>query len=343
MANAKVMEALARNPYLERTEILKGLQRVFSDAQQPELLSQALGFVVNGLVDRNLKHQIEGAADIADELKREGVSRIPQIVDANWIERAKAYLEPLDVFDAKKRGTLKDAEEQGWNLANFDQPNLWAHDGFVLAANNPKIVSAATQYLGVMPTIQLMASWWSISGRPDATRAQFYHHDFHGCRFVKFFIYLTDCGSEDGPHIFVRKTHNWRYVGEKLKALSKASPDTTQVHREAIMKKLKMRGGHRLADADIENVFADEIDAITGNAGDGFMEDTAGFHKGQLPETGNRLVFQVLYTQTDTLKDARIQQARPEILDVVMEKYGEIFTREQVLYMNRLAISPEKR
>ena len=59
----------------------------------------------------------------------------------------------------------------------------------------------------------------------------------------------------------------------------------------------------RRKDEDITTFFGREnIRYIQGKAGQAFLVNTAGFHKGVLPKTENRLVFQALYTMLPTIK-----------------------------------------
>jgi hypothetical protein len=55
-------------------------------------------------------------------------------------------------------------------------------------------------------------------------------------------------------------------------------------------------GGQRGNAAILEKAFRDRFERLTGPAGSAFLVNTYGLHKGEVPRTGNRMLFQVLYT-----------------------------------------------
>ena len=80
---------------------------------------------------------------------------------------------------------------------------------------------------------------------------------------------LTDVDAGSGPHVFV-----------------KGSP--------SIAKLLPIK---RYQDAEVEREFgAENIIHFTGKAGTAFLENTFGLHKGQMPTSCKRLLFQAQYS-----------------------------------------------
>lgn len=140
---------------------------------------------------------------------------------------------------------------------------------------DPGLVRLAEAYLGPRPRIDHIGMWWSVarSGGPSKEGAQEYHFDLDRIRFVQFFVYLTDCGSEDGPHCFVRGTHR---------------PGVAPLD-------LLGRGYARIPDADIVARFPkQDILEICGTRGTVFAVDTLAFHKGKPPTRHDRLVLQIV-------------------------------------------------
>jgi hypothetical protein len=92
---------------------------------------------------------------------------------------------------------------------------------------------------------------------------------------LKLFVYITDVEPENGPHVYVRGTHK--------PAIRSAE-------------EFRSRGYKRIEDAEIVARFGtNALVEITGKRGTVFMADTRGFHKGKVPQGGDRLIVQLLY------------------------------------------------
>lgn len=136
-------------------------------------------------------------------------------------------------------------------------------------ANDPGILSIVERFLGCKPSISYMAAWWSYATPLGAQQAEFFHRDVDDWRFLKLFVYLTDVNVESGPHVYVRQS-------SRSKNLAKI---------------------RRFSDQEVAQHFKPEqIRIITGKAGNAFLEDTFGIHKGQPVQQGQRLLFQVVYS-----------------------------------------------
>jgi hypothetical protein len=155
-------------------------------------------------------------------------------------------------------------------LANPDVQTLIADWSFIAVAQD---------YLRTIPILDIVTMWWhtAFSDHPDARAAQLYHFDMDRPRWLKFFVYLTDVETENGPHCFVRGSHR-----------------TGGIPRE-----LLSRGYARHEDKDVERHFppADRIRFI-GRKGTVIAEDTRGLHKGQHVQRGDRLVLQLEFANS---------------------------------------------
>jgi len=141
-------------------------------------------------------------------------------------------------------------------------------------AFDERLVEMAARYFGCRPYVDSIQAWWSLPGNSEPEEAENFHRDNDSVRFLKFFLYLTDVEDGDGPHNFVKGSHT------DPKALDR----------------------RRLTNDEVEKAFGRErILSIKGRAGDAFMEDTFGVHKGQLPERGTRLLMQVRYSLTPSI------------------------------------------
>ena len=92
---------------------------------------------------------------------------------------------------------------------HFDEQELFENQDVQALATDPSIIAVANAYLGSQPVLDLAAMWWSTSfGRTASSEvAQLFHFDMDRLKFLKFFIYLTDVTPENGPHVYVAKSH----------------------------------------------------------------------------------------------------------------------------------------
>ena len=144
---------------------------------------------------------------------------------------------------------------------------------------DPSFVAIAEMYLDALPILSMMNLWWSptFGDMPGDAAAQEFHFDFDPPPiWLLFFVYLTDVGPENGPHVFVRGSHV---------ADHPASAD------------LLKRGYARIPDRDIEAAFGREnVVELCGKRGTILAVDTRGFHKGKMPTAGHRLITQLTFS-----------------------------------------------
>jgi hypothetical protein len=150
------------------------------------------------------------------------------------------------------------------------------------------LLTVAQDYLRSAPIIDIVTMWWHTAFKrgPDERAAQFYHFDMDRPRWLKFFFYLTDVGPENGPHCFIRGSHRTRGIASELLS----------------------RGYARLSDEDVAKHYPPEDHIVfTGRRGTIIAEDTRGLHKGQHVVNGDRLIFQLEFT--NTLFGGKLQRA----------------------------------
>lgn len=206
-----------------------------------------------------------------DVLNRDGFVMLPGAYSNDLLTRVRDTLMLRKCYNPyhPEHGTfdLADAPTDT-NVVNVVDPETIPE--VMQIANDPAVLQVVSEYLGCRPLINDIEAWWSLADRPTPKDAQNFHRDNDAIRFVKLFIYLTDVGDEDGPHMFVKGSHR----SHKLLA-----------------------EGVRLTNREVEASHdADEIMRFTGPFGTTFLEDTFGIHKGELPRGRNRLMLQVRYT-----------------------------------------------
>lgn len=162
---------------------------------------------------------------------------------------------------------------------DYDRKLLMESDVVRDLMQDPALRAIAAAYLKSEPILDTVEMWWhtDFSKTPDVEAAQFFHFDMDRIKWLKFFFYITDVNPENGPHCFVSGSH-------KTKGIPRA---------------LLRKGYTRLTDEEVLQYF-DQRDIIefSGVQGTIIAEDTRGLHKGKHVLSGDRLVFQLQYTNS---------------------------------------------
>ncbi|PZU79357.1 MAG: hypothetical protein DI530_08950 [Sphingomonas sp.] len=218
-------------------------------------------------------------------LGRDGTMMLPGYLSPARAGELRTVLETMKCRDPWKpeRGTfaLADAPPDTHVADIVEAPLLKAaHD----IAFDERLLALAAGYFGSTPYVDSIQAWWSLPSNGQPEEAENFHRDNDGIRFLKFFLYLTDVDDRQGPHKFVLGSHVEPQLLER----------------------------RRLTDGEVEEAFgSDRIRTVTGRAGDAFIEDTFGIHKGQQPTSATRLLLQVRYSITPTIFRSRLTVEGP--------------------------------
>lgn len=215
-------------------------------------------------------------------LEREGIAYFKQYLSEVKIEKIKEKIAPLFCTDpylsTQPSFTYETANRNKVHVGSYKREDLVSIPEIMDIANDKNLLALAQEYLRCKPTITNINVWWSFAGRAAPVEAQNYHRDKDDVKFLKFFVYLTNVDELSGPHVYVKKSKNHANF---------RGPKET-----------------RYTDSEVEQTFSqDDIVYITGNAGDAFIEDTFGIHKGYLPKQNDRLVLQVEYSYEPLLAE----------------------------------------
>jgi hypothetical protein len=237
---------------------------------------------------------LAGAHEIAlARLRQDGFASLPALVTQQQVDEIVGYFGQRRCHDPWKRiegSFLAPAAPPELNEAVYTDQDCLLAPHLVRIANDHRLLSLVEAYLGAPPTISTFTAWWSFKGRPHPKHAQLFHTDTDDFRFCKLFVYLTPVDLTGGPHVYVRGSHRADRLQEVIDRVQRASSSTRE--RFAVMWQ-----SLRKADGDVVEFFGQEsLCALTGPRGTSFLVDTAGVHKGQLPLSHDRLVFQVCYT-----------------------------------------------
>lgn len=164
---------------------------------------------------------------------------------------------------------------------------------------DPTLEAVAKSYLKTNPIIDIITMWWNTAFSPEPSKeaAQYFHFDMDRLKWVKFFFYITDVGPDQGPHTFVEGSHR-----------SNSIPDF-----------LLTKGYARLEDEDVQKKFSQSsFKEFLGSRGTIIAEDTRGLHKGKNVKNGDRLVFQLQYSNHifgSTFDKQEVTEVKSELLN----------------------------
>jgi len=207
----------------------------------------------------------------SEGLAADGIFFLDDLLTAEQCLEIRRYLEPLAMVDPRNPfgEFMLDTVPADCHIGQYRESEMLACPYLLDIANDPRLVDAASAYLGCKPVISTFRAWWSFGGFTEPKDAEYFHRDVDDWKFVKLFVYLTDVGPDNGPHVFVKGSQG----SDRL---------------------LELR---RHSDGEVEEAFGREaVLSIEGHPGSAFLEDTFGFHKGTVCRTGRRLLFQVQYS-----------------------------------------------
>lgn len=207
-----------------------------------------------------------------DNLKELGWSKLGQVLSFNEVDELKLKLVNVPLEDRFRpelgQFTYENIPKVS-HVASYVIDDWNQFPEIIELANSKSLLKIAGDYLGCMPTISNLQLWWSLPGHSVAEQAENFHRDVDDWKFIKLFIYLTDVNEDSGPHVYVQKS--------------------CKKNRDLPIK--------RYTDREIEGLFgAENIIQMLAKRGEGILEDTFGFHKGQLAEKNSRLLLQVQYS-----------------------------------------------
>lgn len=165
--------------------------------------------------------------------------------------------------------------------------------------SDPALARIAARYLE-QPVIQdQTALWWTTTqGAADsALNAWLFHQDRDRLSFLKFFVYLTDVGPENGPHTYIKGTH--RSIPRALATDGRKDDE--------LVERLGLGGS---------------VVSLWGPSGTMMAVDTAGLHKGLPPQQGDRCVLQVEFATSLFGAHTDYPEFTPTELSV--RRYGEM-------------------
>ncbi len=256
-------------------------------------------------------------ADIVEltaTLTRDGFVVFPERLAADACDR-------LAEFAKSNEARLVSSTEENGKLAVFDaeaprgsgykfaeETVIKAPDAQKLMADK-SVLAVVQSYLGCEPMMDIADMWWSVAAKKITAEtqelAQLYHFDMNRIKWLKVMFYLTDVDTNNGPHCFIRGSHE-----------AGCQPGD-----------ILDRGYARIPDEDLAPYYAKEnFIELTGKRGTIIIADTRGFHKGKTPVDNDRLVFQLNFSDSMFGSDYDCPSL-PERRDPELEHMMEMFPR----------------
>jgi len=193
----------------------------------------------------------------------------------------------------------------------FTTQDLIDNKDFQLLLADISLSAVAQEYLGAKPIIDVLGLWWhtAYTDKPDKDAAQYYHFDMDRLKWLKFFIYLTDVTTDNGPHMFVQGSHK----------------------TGGIPASMLQKGYARLTDAEVENHYGrDKIIEFVAPRGTIIAEDTRGLHKGKHVKSGDRLILQIQFSNSlfgADLPKVKLTGNLDAKLESAIQKYPDLYSR----------------
>lgn len=240
---------------------------------RPEARARASARIARGRGEPPGERDTEAEA-VAEALRKDGLVDLGTLLGAAECEEIRAYFADKDVSDhyRPQQPLFKphgEGRHPACHVAYHLDADVVAAPHLLEVANDPRILAAMHHYFGCPPLISGLSAWWSYPTGVAPQQAENFHRDVDDWSFIKLFVYLTDVGMENGPHVYVRTSADSR----RLAAIK------------------------RFQDDEVVAAFGeDALSVQTAGAGGAFLENTFGLHKGTPVERGTRLVFQAIYS-----------------------------------------------
>lgn len=240
---------------------------------------------------------------ISNEIKKSGFFIIKNFLSAKECKQILEY--SLKIKGRYRGDKIKIRNKKKFNRANPKGPVFYYDESDVIdnsivqnLITNKFLLSISQNYFDTPPILSASNLWWSsfINNRADSEAAQIYHFDMDSLKWLKFFIYLSDVNTKNGPHTFIKKSHK----------------------NNGIPWELRSKGYSRLNDHELENHYSKgQFIEFAEKKGTLLIEDTRGLHKGKPLSKGDRLILQLEYTNSAFIKKKNIKLKKKTSLNLI--------------------------
>lgn len=205
------------------------------------------------------------------------------------------------------------------NFATYPITDIINAPYLLKIATSKEFLDVANKYLCPNPLLYSIGLFWAGSGANINPINQAFHRDYDDFKFLSLFVYLTDIDNyDDGPHIYLKKTHSPERIEEYFNTLNYSKLDRVLLgitsyiygitsgykylgYGNSFFPKVTLaefNDSHKLHPA-YEKIMKDLAVKIFAKRGKGFYADVGGFHKGVIPKSKPRLIFWARFGVSD--------------------------------------------
>ena len=248
------------------------------------------------IIGRTKKAKVQPATGVLGNLSKEKIEQISKKIVADGyyefdVALDTSLIESITEFasatgcryvDVEKKGISYSTEKILFDRENpispryqFDTADIMQNKAIQSLIFDPTLRSVAASYLNCNPILDTIAMWWSVpfGSKGTSQAAQMFHFDMDRFKFIKFFFYLTDVHTNNGPHCYIQNSH---------KGLPKA-----------------IRKDGRMTDEELAKIYSeDRFMEFKGKKGTILAVDTRGLHKGKPLTEDIRLLFQIQFSNS---------------------------------------------
>lgn len=215
-----------------------------------------------------------------DSLKTDGYIKLDNFVSEEEAASMKNYFESQWGYNShtycnSDKVLLEPQERHKYSTFCYDDKTILNCPYFLEKAANKDLIAVAKEYLGCLPNIYSLASWWYTATNAATYCTQKNHRDHETYKALTLFIYLTDVDDQNSPHVFYPKTHN--QFNEDDQSFLK----TCVAYNGANWGKMPVNGKESIR--------------IMGKAGTAILADTFAIHRADPIISGNRLICWLRY------------------------------------------------
>lgn len=257
-------------------------------------VAAGLASAVNALIERKPPAPDAPSLAQARRLADEGWVGLGQVLAPEHVAALVAYFEQRPCFngivptmsDHVPRRVGEGAER--FAHGSYPLADVIGAPGLLELANRPEILAIADAYLGCTPTLYSLQAGWSFAGAGTSPDGAHFRREDDDYKFCTLFVYLTDVRPDNGPRMFIRRSHRADLVEAIVREAAPAG-------RTAAIDDLFQMNPSDAHDRLYGELFGRLIDTIAGPAGFVFMADTCGLHKELPVAAGRRLIAQARY------------------------------------------------
>jgi len=242
----------------------------------------------------------------ADRLRRDGVTRLPDLFTAGQIEEIHEHFAEIPMFnghlyeagDGRRRhiGDPSDPAEQ-YQFGSFHPTDILGCRPIAELMRSEALYQFMSEYFGVLPMVYGIQLWWSfpgqqVKGGPQPDAGQMFHRDFAALHDLQLFCLLSDAEDADGRHLYIRHSHSWDMFQQYVASIS--APETAKQGLLNFVMRTPNDGYYNETYFNGISPFL-PIEEIYGLAGTSFVESAGGLHKGEPPMKRHRLMFSIRF------------------------------------------------